>query len=101
MKRCEENGMWSLMCPNECPGLQDCWGEKFEKLYERSAEYKESYSFYNSPSLMFYSQSFLVKSRGSVLHMQEKLLLTTNNILESSGHHYQVQNDSINYEIMK
>lgn len=34
MKRCEENGMWSLMCPNECPGLQDCWGEKFEKLYE-------------------------------------------------------------------
>ena len=73
MKRCEENGMWSLMCPNECPGLQDCWGEKFEKLYERSAEYKESYSFYNSPSLMFYSKSFLVKSRGSVLHMQEKI----------------------------
>ena len=25
-----------------------------------------------SPSLMFYSKSFLVKSRGSVLHMQEK-----------------------------
>ena len=77
MKRCEENGMWSLMCPNECPGLQDCWGEKFEKLYERSAECKESYSFYNSPSLMFYSKSFLVKSRGSVLHMQEKI--TANN----------------------
>ena len=27
--------MWSLMCPNECPGLQDCWGEAFDKLYER------------------------------------------------------------------
>ena len=27
--------MWSLMCPNECPGLQDCWGEKFEELYVR------------------------------------------------------------------
>ena len=21
------------MCPNECPGLFDCWGEKFEELY--------------------------------------------------------------------
>jgi len=21
------------MCPNECPGLFDCWGEKFETLY--------------------------------------------------------------------
>ncbi|XP_075250147.1 ribonucleoside-diphosphate reductase large subunit-like isoform X1 [Convolutriloba macropyga] len=34
MKRVEENKMWSLMCPNECPGLADCWGEEFEKLYE-------------------------------------------------------------------
>ncbi len=30
MKRVEENGNWSLMCPNECPGLDDCWGEEFE-----------------------------------------------------------------------
>lgn len=35
MKRVEENGDWSLMCPHECPGLSDCWGEEFEKLYER------------------------------------------------------------------
>lgn len=34
MKRVEENGDWSLMCPNECPGLSDCYGEEFEKLYE-------------------------------------------------------------------
>lgn len=33
MKRVEEDGMWSLMCPHECPGLADCWGEEFEKLY--------------------------------------------------------------------
>lgn len=33
MKRVEENGDWTLMCPNECPGLPDCWGEEFEKLY--------------------------------------------------------------------
>lgn len=33
MKRVEANEDWTLMCPNECPGLADCWGEKFEKLY--------------------------------------------------------------------
>ena len=33
MKRVEENASWTLMCPNECPGLYDCHGEEFEKLY--------------------------------------------------------------------
>ncbi len=33
MKRVKENGMWSLMCPNECPGLCDTYGEEFEALY--------------------------------------------------------------------
>ena len=35
MKRVEEDKMWSLMCPNECPGLADCWGEEFDELYEK------------------------------------------------------------------
>jgi ribonucleoside-diphosphate reductase alpha chain len=35
MKRVEENSTWSLMCPNECPGLADCYGDDFEKLYEK------------------------------------------------------------------
>ena len=34
MRRVENNEMWSLMCPNECPGLADCYGEEFERLYE-------------------------------------------------------------------
>jgi ribonucleoside-diphosphate reductase alpha subunit len=33
MKRVEDNGEWTLMCPNECPGLSDAYGEDFEKLY--------------------------------------------------------------------
>jgi ribonucleoside-diphosphate reductase alpha chain len=33
MKRVKENGDWSLMCPNECPGLCDTYGEEFEELY--------------------------------------------------------------------
>ncbi|MGC8824715.1 MAG: ribonucleoside-diphosphate reductase subunit alpha [Bacteroidales bacterium] len=35
MKRVEANEMWSLFCPNEAPGLYDCWGESFEQLYVR------------------------------------------------------------------
>ena len=35
MKRVEENGEWTLMCPHECPGLSDTHGKKFEKLYKK------------------------------------------------------------------
>lgn len=35
MKRVENNEMWSLFCPNEAPGLADCHGEEFEKLYAK------------------------------------------------------------------
>ena len=33
MKRVEKDEMWSLMCPNECKGLCDTYGEEFENLY--------------------------------------------------------------------
>ena len=33
LKRVENNEEWTLMCPNECPGLYDCHGEEFDKLY--------------------------------------------------------------------
>ncbi len=35
MKRVEENGQWSLFCPNECPGLYDKYGDEFEAQYEK------------------------------------------------------------------
>ncbi|KAK0326759.1 ribonucleotide-diphosphate reductase subunit rnr1 [Friedmanniomyces endolithicus] len=35
MKRVEQNGTWTLMCPNECPGLADVYGDEFEALYEQ------------------------------------------------------------------
>ena len=34
MERVESDGLWSLMCPAECPGLADVWGDKFKSLYE-------------------------------------------------------------------
>ena len=33
MKRVETNGTWTLMCPNECPGLADTHSEEFDALY--------------------------------------------------------------------
>ncbi len=35
MKRVEEDGEWTLMCPNECPGLSDTHSAAFEELYTR------------------------------------------------------------------
>jgi len=35
MKRVEENGQWSLFCPHEAKGLEECYGEEFEALYQR------------------------------------------------------------------
>ena len=35
MERVQSNGNWTLMCPDECPGLSDCYGEKFKELYEK------------------------------------------------------------------
>ena len=33
MKRVQENGEWTLMCPNECPGMDEVHSEEFEALY--------------------------------------------------------------------
>lgn len=44
MKRVKEGGIWSLMCPDKCPGLHKVWGQEFEKLYtsyEEKKMYKE------------------------------------------------------------
>jgi ribonucleoside-diphosphate reductase alpha subunit len=35
MKRVEANEDWTLMCPNECPGLSDAYGAEFEALYTK------------------------------------------------------------------
>jgi ribonucleoside-diphosphate reductase alpha chain len=35
MKRVQENGDWTLMCPNECPGLPDTHSQEFETLYSK------------------------------------------------------------------
>lgn len=44
MKRVENDQLWSLMCPDECPGLVDTYGEEFEfyySKYEEQGKYKK------------------------------------------------------------
>ncbi|KAJ8679445.1 hypothetical protein QAD02_015232 [Eretmocerus hayati] len=40
MQRVLSDGKWSLMCPHECPGLPDVWGEEFNKLYTKYEDEK-------------------------------------------------------------
>jgi len=35
MERMHNNQSWTLMCPDECPGLADVWGQEFVELYEK------------------------------------------------------------------
>ena len=35
MERVKTEGMWTLMCPDECPGLSDVYGQEFVDLYTR------------------------------------------------------------------
>ncbi len=40
MEKIEKNEDWYLMCPDECPGLSDVYGEEFEKLYNKYVQEK-------------------------------------------------------------
>ena len=35
MERVKSNDKWTLMCPDECPGLSDVYGDEFKELYEK------------------------------------------------------------------
>lgn len=44
MERVRDDGVWSLMCPDLCPGLSECYGEDFKNLYEeyeKNGRYKK------------------------------------------------------------
>lgn len=41
MKQVENDGDWYLMDPDECPGLNDAYGEEYEELYWKYVEEKK------------------------------------------------------------
>lgn len=53
MQRVEANGLWSLFCPNEAPGLDECWGKEFEELYLKYEKEKRFRSQVSAQELWF------------------------------------------------
>jgi ribonucleoside-diphosphate reductase alpha chain len=53
MERVKENGTWTLMCPDECPGLSDVYGDDFVKLYTKYEEEGKGRCTKNARDLWF------------------------------------------------
>ena len=53
MKRVKENKEWTLMCPEKCKGLSDCYGEEFDRLYEKYEHEKRGNKTISARKLWF------------------------------------------------
>jgi len=53
MERVKENGKWSLFCPNEAPGLHNCYGGAFEALYHKYEKEGRARKTINAQDLWF------------------------------------------------
>jgi ribonucleotide reductase alpha subunit len=53
MRRVEQDAEWTLMCPHECPGLDDVWGQEFEDLYTRYEREKRGQRTIRAQELWF------------------------------------------------
>ena len=53
MERVKTNGKWTLMCPDECPGLADVYGDAFKTLYESYEQAGKGKSIMNARDLWF------------------------------------------------
>jgi ribonucleotide reductase alpha subunit len=53
MERIKNNAKWSLMCPDECSGLSDVYGDKFVELYESYEKNGKARSVVNARDLWF------------------------------------------------
>ncbi|XP_020583788.1 ribonucleoside-diphosphate reductase large subunit-like [Phalaenopsis equestris] len=53
MERVQNNKEWSLFCPNEAPGLADCWGEEFNNLYTKYEKEGKARKIVSAQNLWF------------------------------------------------
>jgi ribonucleoside-diphosphate reductase alpha chain len=53
MERVKSGGTWSLMCPNECPGLSDVYGSEFNTIYSQYESEGKSKKTVNARDLWF------------------------------------------------
>ena len=53
MERVKDNSKWSLLCPHECPGLADVYGDRFKELYENYESNGKARKTVNARDLWF------------------------------------------------
>lgn len=53
MERVKNGGKWTLMCPDECPGLADVYADDFVKLYESYESHGKGRKTVNARDLWF------------------------------------------------
>ena len=53
MERVKNNEKWSLFCPNEAPGLHECYGGEFEALYHKYEQEGRARETINAQDLWF------------------------------------------------
>ena len=53
MERVKNDEMWTLMCPDECPGLSDVYGDKFKELYTKYEEKNKGRTSVKARALWF------------------------------------------------
>jgi len=53
MERVKTNGKWTLMCPDECPGLSDVYGDEFVALYTKYENENAGRNTVNARDLWF------------------------------------------------
>ena len=53
MEKIERGEDWYLMCPDECPGLSDVYGEEFNELYEKYVKEKRYKSVVKAQEVWF------------------------------------------------
>jgi len=53
MERVKSNSKWSYLCPNDCPGLSDVYGDEFKILYEKYEVLGKARNIVNARDLWF------------------------------------------------
>ena len=53
MERVKTNQQWTLMCPDECPGLADVYGDDFVQLYEKYEQEGKGRKTFDARQLWF------------------------------------------------
>ena len=81
MKRVQENGKWSLFCPDECKGLSDCYGKATDReiLDQTENAFKEQ-GFRVSINQPF-SGGFITKHYGDPILNQDAIQIEINRSL--------------------